>query len=596
MNIFGFQGLDPRRQSARPAARAVPGHGFRSSRDSGSLPCSPIAVDILIIEDEATTRAVLSQMLAGRSHRIVQCTSAEQAIEQYRQNFFPLVVLDLGLPGMSGFEFCRWLRRQPDGDRPFILVGTASQQAGDLREILDAGADDYLAKPYLAELLNVRLAIAERNLTVRAGHRNLEEELRQERERLTYLASRDALTKLSNRAHFASAVEGAVAAAQDGGPPGSLLYIDLDHFRLINNAVGHPAGDRLLVQLAYLLCNAVHADDLVARFGDDSFAVLQQNTTPAEARLTAERIRNHVNDLRFSDSGRNFAVTVSSGVATLTGESSADHVMAAADAACYAAKARGRNRVELYQDTPREIIRLRDDARWASQIRRGFTDNAFVPWFHPVVKLENCQVVSHELLTRLRTAEGELAEPALYLPAAERFHLVAEIERRMIKLALRRLVADPALRLSLALSSQTLAEPDLGDFISGAFKTAGVAPERLVFEISTANLDAARTMIEGAGERAFRFGLSGAGAWSCSNLQHLPLAYLKIHGDAIRGVVSDPIERAYVKVMRDTALHLGVDSIAAHVDAADTLKALRSLEVGYGQGSYFGRPAPEPQW
>ncbi len=551
---------------------------------------------ILIIEDEATTRAVLSQMLSGRSHRIVQCASAEQAIEQYRQNFFPLVVLDLGLPGMSGFEFCRWLRRQPDGDRPYILAGTASQQASDLREILDAGADDYLAKPYLADLLNVRLAIAERNLTVRAGHRNLEVELRQERERLTYLASRDALTKLFNRAHFASAVESAVAAAQEGGSPGSLLYIDLDYFRLINNAVGHLAGDRLLVQLAYLLCNAVHPEDVVARFGDDSFAVLQRNTTPAEARLAAERIRNHVHDLRFSDSGRHFAVTVSTGIATLTGDSSADHVMAAADAACYAAKAHGRNRVELYQDTPREIICLRDDARWADQIRHGLKENGFVPWFHPVVNLETCQVVSHELLTKLRTSEGDLAEPAIYLPAAERFHLVAEIERRMIKLAFRRLAAEPALRLSLALSRQTLAEADLGDFIAGAGKAAGVALDRLVFEINMANLDSARRMAEGAEENAFCFGLSGAGAWSCANLQHLPLAYLKIHGDAIRGLVADPIERAYVKVMRDTALHLGVDSIAAQVDAADTLKALRSLEVRCGQGSYFSRPAPEPHW
>jgi diguanylate cyclase (GGDEF)-like protein len=582
-----------------PRDSPAPRHGFRSVIGRYTTPPC-YYVDILIIEDEATTRAVLAQMLGGRSHRIVQCTSAEQAIELYRQNFFPLVVLDLGLPGMSGFEFCRWLRRQPDGDRPFILVGTASQEASDLREILEAGADDYLAKPYLADLLNVRLAIAERNLTVRAGHRNLEEELRQERERLTYLASRDSLTKLFNRAHFASAVETAVAAAQDGGPSGSLLYIDLDHFGLINNAAGHPAGDRLLVQLAYLLGNSVRPDDLVARFGDDSFAVLQQNITAAEARLTAERIRTHVNDLRFSDTGRHFGVTVSSGVAALTGESSAEQVMSAADAACYAAKARGRNRVEVYQANPREIACLREDARWAAQIRAGLKDNAFVPWFQPVVNLETCRVVSHELLTRLQTSDGQLAEPALFLPAAERFHLTGEIDRRMIKLALRRLAAEPGLRLSLALCGQTLAEAELGDFISGAFTAAGVAPERLVFEIgaTSTNLDAARTMLEHAGEKALHFALAGlgAGAWSCAGLQRLSLDYLKIPGDAIRGLVTDPIDRAYVKVMHDTARHLGINSVAEHVDAANTLKALRGLGVLQGQGSYFGRPAPEPQW
>jgi diguanylate cyclase (GGDEF)-like protein len=555
-------------------------------------------VDILIIEDEATTRAVLSQMLAGRGHRIVQCTSAEQAIEQYRQNFFPLVMLDLGLPGMSGFEFCRWLRRQPDGDRPFILVGTASQQASDLRDILEAGADDYLAKPYLADLLTVRVAIAERNLTIRAGHRNLQDELRQERERLTYLASRDVLTKLFNRAHFASAVENAVTAAQEGGRPGSLLYLDLDDFRLINNAAGHPAGDRLLVQVAYLLGNSVRPDDIVARFGDDCFAILQPNITTAEARLTAERIRTHVNELRFSDTGKHFAVTASIGVATLTGDSSADHVMAAADAACYAAKARGRNRVELYQDNPREIIRLREEGRWAGQIRHGLQHNAFALWFQPIVNLESCQVTSHEVLTRLRTTAGDFVEPALFLPAAERFHLAAEIDRRMIKLALRRLAAEPALRLTLCLGAQSLADLDLGDFISGAFTAVGVAADRLIFEIRASDLDAARTMMEGTGERAFRFALTclGSGSWSSAELERLPLAYLKIPGDAIRGVAKDPLGRAYVKVLHDTARHLGIESVAAQVDAADTLKTLRAIGVNSGQGSYFSRPAPDPQW
>ena len=557
-------------------------------------------MDILIVEDEATTRAVLSQMLSGRGHRIIECTSAEQAIEQYRHSFFPLVILDLGLPGMSGFEFCRWLRRQPDGDRPFILAGTASQEAKDLRDILEAGADDYLTKPYLADLLNVRLAIAERNLKVRAGHRNLEEELRQERERLSYLASRDGLTKLHNRAQFSSAVETAVAAAQDGGPCGGVLHVDLDHFRLVNNAAGHPAGDRLLVQLAYLLRNAVRPDDMIARSGDDSFAILQRNVSAAEARLTAERIRNHVTDLRFCDTGKNFAITVSSGVATFNGESTANHVMDAADAACYAAKARGRNRVELYQDGPRELIRLRDEARWADQIRQGLKNNGFEPWFQPVVDLDSSRVTAHELLIRLRTAEGELAEPALFGSAAERFHLVPEIDRHMIRLGVRRLAAERALRLSMVLGNETLDAPELGVFLSEVFSAGGVSRDRLIFEVhpTSANLDAVRNIGAKLGKRSFRFALIGfcAGASSCSQLKNLPLNFLKITGDAVRGLVSDPSDRAYVKVMHDTARHLGIDSVAEQVDAAETLKALCGLEVRYGQGNYFGRPASEPKW
>lgn len=538
-------------------------------------------------------------MLAGLGHRIVECTSAEHAIEQYRHSFYPVVILDLVLPGMSGFEFCRWLRRQADGERPYILAGTSSQEPKDLRDILEAGADDYLAKPYQADLLNVRLAIAERSLKTRAGNRHLEEELRQERERLSYLASRDGLTKLHNRAHFASAVETAVAAAQDGGPPGSLLYLDVDHFRLVNNAAGHPAGDRLLVQLAYLLRNAARPDDVVVRFGDDSFAILQQNVTSAEARLTAERIRQHVTELRFSDTGKHFAVTISAGVATFNGESTADHVLAAADAACYAAKARGRNRVELYQDNPREIIRLRDQARWADQIQQAFKNNALVPWFHPVVCLENSQVAWHEVVPRLLTSEGDLAEPALYLPAAQRYHLVPEIERRLVKLALRRLAADPALRLSLPLSEQTLVDQEIGEYLVAAFAATGVKLDRLVFEANAAgaNLEAARAIQAKSGRRRLHFAVRGFGTgdWSSANLQHLTLDYLKIAGAAVRGLACDPVDRAFVKMLHNTAHHLGINSVAEEVDAAETLKALRGLEVRFGQGNYFSRPAAEPQ-
>ncbi len=556
-------------------------------------------MEILIIEDDSTTLALLAQMLATRGHRTTACTSGEQAIEQYRLSFYPLILLDLFLPGMSGFDFCRWLRAQPDGDRPYVLVGTASKVSSDLRQILDAGADDYLVKPYGPALFDVRLAIAEQGLKVRAARRQLEDELRRERERLAYLATHDSLTKLCSREHFTGAVEAAVTNAADG-PHGALLYIDLDNFKIVNDSLGHPAGDRLLVQVAYALRNAARGQDTVARFGGDEFLILQENISVAEARLTAERIRGRVGDFVFCDSGKSFHVGASIGVAEITGQTPAEHVLAAADAACYSAKRRGRNRVEIYQANDCKLAQLRNDSHWFTQLRQALRTNAFELWFQPVVEIETGFVSFHEALLRLRTAEGEIIEPAVFLPAAERFHLAAEIDRRVVKLALRRLAADPKLGLAINLSGQSLDDAGLPDFIQKSFATAGIEPGRATFEITEtaviSHLESACAMMHQLREAGFRFALDdfGAGFSSFSYLKNLSVDFLKIDGSFIRDLVTEPINMAFVKVMNDIARHLRVRSVAEHVETPDTVKALRGIGVQFAQGYYYHAPTPEP--
>lgn len=559
-------------------------------------------MDILIIEDDSSTLALLTQMLGARGHRTTGCTSAEQAVEQYRLSFYPLVLLDLFLPGMSGFEFCRWLRAQPDGDRPYVLVGTASHEARDLRKILEAGADDYLVKPYGPALFDVRLAIAEQCLKVRAVRKQLEEDLRKERERLTYLATHDTLTKLCSREHFTAAVESAVAAAAAGATPGALFYVDLDNFKIVNDSLGHAAGDRLLVQIAYALRNAVRGQDIVGRFGGDKFLVLQEDVSIGEARLTAERIRARVGDFVFCDSGKNFHVGASIGVAEVTGETHSEYVLAAADAACYSAKQRGRNRVEVYQANDSTLAQLRSDSRWSAQLRQALKTNTFELWFQPVVEIETGRVQFHEALLRLRTSEGEIVEPSVFFPTAERFNMAAEIDRRVIKLALRRLAAEPALQLAINLSGPSLDDAGLPDFIRKSFAVAEVAPGRATFEITEtaviSHLESAGGMIHQLREGGFRFALDdfGAGFTSFTYLKNLSVDFLKIDGSFIREIVTEPINMAFVKVMNDIARHLRVSSVAEHVDDAETLKALQGIGVQFAQGQFFHAPAPEPAW
>ena len=559
-------------------------------------------MQILIVEDEASTRILLEQMLLARGHTVVACDSAERALEQYRQSFFPLVVLDLYLPGMDGFEFCRWLRAEPDGERPYVLVGTASREPADLRRILEAGADDYLFKPYQPELFDVRLAIAEEALKGRAIRRQLTDELRDERDHLAYLAAHDPLTKLYNKEHFTAAVESAVAAAAAGAPDGALFYVDLDHFKVVNDALGHAAGDRLLVQIAYLLRNALRPLDLAARFGGDKFVVLQPGLPLAEARLTAERVRTQIGNLRFCDSGRSFQLGASVGVTLVNGETQAAHVLAAADSACFSAKARGRDRVEIFCEGDPELARLRDETARLADLRRALRTHGFALRFQPVMDLDTRRVAFHEARTFLDTGDGDCRELAGYVAAAGRSHLVPEIDRCSIRLAARALAAHPELRLAISMAGLSLRDLGLPAFAVRACESARIAPDRLTFEVTEAAVladpeMAAQTLCH-LRESGFHTGLVGLGTGGgpFDYLRRCDFDYLKVEGGLVRAVADNPINLAFVKVLNDCARHLEIRSVAGGIESGGAVKAVHGLGVNLAQGRYFGDWQPEPQW
>ena len=501
--------------------------------------------------------------------------------------------LDLELPGMSGFDFCRWLRAQSDGDRPHILIGTANTEPRDLRQILDAGADDYLVKPYRADLLDVRLAVAEKGIAIRAARRQFAEELGQERERLLYLATHDPLTKLHSRDHFVASVTAAVETAADGGPQGALLYVDLDQFKLLNYSLDYDAGDRLLVQIAYLLRNTVRAHDTIARVCRDEFALLQQDITLPEARAFAERIRTKIGDLVFLDSGRRFDLAACVGVAPLTGNTSAGPLLAAADAACYSAKRRGPNRVELASEGERGVAGLSQEAAALEHVRAAFKANTFELGFQPAVRVDTGRVDFQGVSLRLRLPNGELGDAEDFAVAAERFGLGAEMDRRLVRLVVRSLAAQPDLQCAFQLSGRSFDEPGQADFVIHAFENGHVTPDRVIVTLTEADVlarpEATRAQMDALGRHGFRFALRGVGSLGKSlvYLKDLRLDHLCIDASLCHALDHEPMNQAVVKTLNDVAHRLGICSRALGVTSGGTLKALRTLGVDYAQGPYF---------
>ena len=280
---------------------------------------------VLVVEDDAVTRQILLRILTDRGYQVSAFGTAEEAMRACEERTYPLLFLDLVLPGADGFAFCRWFRGLPGGDRSLVLVGTASEHPDDLRRILNAGADDYIRKPYRRDLLDIRLTIAEERIKQLEAKRLLEESLSQERERLRYLAVHDPLTGVRNRATLAETMDRVIDEARQG-VPGALIYIDLDHFKSVNDSLGHAAGDAVLTT--------------------DEFCILLQALKLSEVKLIAQGIRVNIEDALRSSDGNPCAVAVSIGITAIDGKVSGDRVMGLADDAVYRAKAAGGDRIE----------------------------------------------------------------------------------------------------------------------------------------------------------------------------------------------------------------------------------------------------------
>jgi diguanylate cyclase (GGDEF)-like protein len=419
---------------------------------------------VLVVEDDLLSRKFLCRILKERNFDVTACATAEEAMTAYHRDFFSLLFLDLFLPGMDGFSFCRWVRAQPGGDEPLILIGTSSDHAESLAKVLEVGADDYIVKPYRTEELNVRLTIAQQRVKNKAVRQTLEKNLHQERERLKYLATHDTLTTLSNRAAFLEALQETVETARTGAQS-ALIYVDLDKFKVINDSFGHSSGDLVLVEVAALLKACVRVQDVPGRLGGDEFAVLLRGVDLAEAKTLAEEIRLRMERLHFSHPTRPFEVVASFGLVMIDGTVSEKDVIAFADSACYSAKTQGGARVEVYDSSDDgSMANLRLLAPRAVEIKEAIRTGAFKILFQPIVDVRTASPAFYEVLLRLPGVRALLPPPA-FIPTAERFHLMPEIDRHIIARTLPYLAENKALRLAVNLSGQSLGDQTLPAFI-----------------------------------------------------------------------------------------------------------------------------------
>jgi diguanylate cyclase (GGDEF)-like protein/PAS domain S-box-containing protein len=428
-------------------------------------------------------------------------------------------------------------------------------------------------------------------------------------EAFAFNATHDPLTGLINATEFNARLARTLKmTGQDENIKHCLLLIDLDQFRLANDACGHEVGDRVLQNTASLIDKSIRAGDTLARLGGDEFAVLLENCPTRSGQLVAEAVCERLDRFRFIHDQHRFRIGASIGLVEFDHRwASTSTLLQAADAACMAAKEAGRNRVHTYFSVSESAIRQRVGvANWATRLDEAMEGDHFILYAQQIKPLQNVgQAPSLEVLVRLRDEQDQLVPPGLFIPAAERYHIAARLDLWVLNKTIELLRKCPDLnvfhKISVNLSGQSIGDRKVHARLLEVIQDCGIPPQKLCFEVTETsairNIEDAILVIEQLKARGVKFALDdfGSGSSSFGYLKALPVDYLKIDGQFVRSLDTDTVDFATVRCIADMASLLHKETVAEFVETEAALKALQSLGVDYAQGYYLHEPEPLSQ-
>lgn len=418
-------------------------------------------------------------------------------------------------------------------------------------------------------------------------------------ERLAFHASHDDLTGLINRREIARVCNHALEETGDA----TLLYLDLDQFKLINDTSGHLAGDRLLCEVATRLRELMRESDSVARLGGDEFAILLRGCNSLEAEKIAQKIIDELRQVHFSWEGHTYQVSASIGICEASpGIGSFQELLGHADEACYVAKEGGRNRYHLYAPDDDEVRKRHGHMSWAVLIPEALKNDQFELFVQKIVPLHDLhedEPQHFEVLLRYRTPAGELMPPADFLAAAERYDLIDGIDRWVVRATLARMQQhSTACEISVNLSGLSIGDRAFPDFINQEILRTDIDPGRLCFEITETaaiqNIDAAIEFIKAMHVIGAKVALDdfGSGMSSFAYMKRLPVNRLKIDGQFIRDISHSRMDRGITRSMVDVSKLFGIETVAEFVESANALDVLKEIGVDYAQGFHLHKPEP----
>lgn len=449
-----------------------------------------------------------------------------------------------------------------------------------------------------------------------SAQRKLEEQLR-------WQAEHDSLTQLHNRGWFERQLELELQRLRQENQSGALLFLDLDRFKYINDTAGHSAGDELLVEVSQRIRAQLRPGDQIARMGGDEYAIVLRNVPPESVAPLADGIRSAVSAKPFQHGGKSYRITLSIGATIIDHATPSPQVaMAQADLACYQSKSAGRARCHVFNPERDDLATMTEELGWSTRLQEALLQDRFELVYQPIVPLRGIEheagdqpqselwlrqfmrnpdePMLFETLLRLRGPAGDLILPGAFLPAAERFGLIAEIDRWVIRRAIGALhdTRNHHRRISLTvnLSADSLSDDSLVDFITDCLVRHDVDPDQLIFEVTESGTLADIAGVQALLGRLRQLGCHiaiddfGTGFSTFAYLRQIDADYLKIDGSIVQGLPRDSLDRTVVAALASIAEVTGKRTVAEWAETPETLQVLYECGVDFAQGHAIGHP------
>ena len=603
---------------------AGPFVGFSGTAWHMSTELPPVSV--LLVDDRRENLLALEASLEPLGQRLVSAQSGTEALRAVLDEQFAVILMDIRMPGLDGFETIALLRQRAQSRHtPIIFLSAHPDQHHVLRSY-SAGAVDYILKPFDPESLRAKVsvfvALRQKEIALQHAHDELEArvtartaelaqtnaalaaeiaERKVAQQQLFDLAHHDSLTSLPNRALFMEHLNGAVARSRRRNSPGfAVMMLDLDRFKVINDTLGHLAGDQVLTGVSARLHECLREVDTPARLGGDEFAILIDGIFGVkDATRTAERIQLALKE-PFDIEGKEVLISASIGIAMMNpryGRSM--DLLRDADIALYRAKEEGRARYQVFDHemhgTVSAQLRLESDLSYALE------RDELVLHYQPIVTLAQTKIVGFEALVRWQHPTRGIIGPAEFIPIAEDSGMILSIGKWVFERACRQLAewnraGLESLTMSINLSVKQLGQPELVAEVEQAARDAGIDLKNLKVEITESALMPNDPAVQQTLTQLRALGLCislddfGTGYSCLSYLHDFPVTTLKIDRSFVSRIGMKTERPEIVRAIVALAHNLGMDVIAEGVETTEQLERLRVLQCESVQGFYFSEP------
>ncbi len=552
---------------------------------------------ILIVDDELVSRYTVEVLLSTEGYKLEFAKNGEEGLKKAIELSPDLMLLDVMMPGMDGFEVCQRLRADHRlAELPVVMVTALDDRESRLRGI-ESGADDFMSKPYDRAELRARI----RTITRLNRYRRLVET----EEKLAYLANYDTLTGLPNRSLLLERLTQTLNSAKRTKQNVAVLAMDLDSFQIINDSLGHETGDNMLKKIGQRLTNIVEKlGATVSRIGGDEFVVMfETNNIVKDVNEMAQCLLDNISNQIVLDS-HEIVVTSSMGISIYPADGKDGKILLKnADTALSRAKADGKNTYQFFTTRMNEVALER--LILENQLRKVLSQNELRVYYQPQVEASSGKIIGTEALIRWQHPELGLVSPTKFIPVAEEMGLIIPIGEWVLRTACKQnkiwqQAGFPPLRISVNMSSRQFQSDNLLQMIKKALIDSELDPIYLELELTESVLMAEETeeinkiiiLLTELRSIGIKIAIDdfGTGYSSLNYLKRFPVNSLKIDRSFVKDIPIDNDDAAITKAIIALAHSLRLYVIAEGVETLEQLEFLQNQQCEIIQGYYFSRP------